>query len=89
LKDEKNLEYQDKMYYEMAKFELKQNNVDEGIKLLKKSIEVGEKPIQKAYSYLKIGEVYYEKVKNYRTAANYYDSCLVHLPKNNLQYNYH
>ena len=86
IKDEKNLEYQDKMYYEMAKFELKQNNVDEGIKLLKKSIEVGEKPIQKAYSYLKIGEVYYEKVKNYKVAANYYDSCLVHLPKNNLQY---
>ncbi len=86
LKDQKNKEYKDKMYYEMGKFELKQNNIDEGLNLLKKSVQEDLSPVQKAYSYLKMGEVYYEKVKNYKVAQNYYDSCLATLPKSNLRY---
>ncbi|MEY3450614.1 MAG: hypothetical protein RL711_439 [Bacteroidota bacterium] len=86
LKDQKNKEYKDKMYYEMGKFELKQNNIDEGLSYLKKSVQEDLSPVQKAYSYLKMGEVYYEKVKNYKVAQNYYDSCLATLPKSNLRY---
>ena len=86
LKDPKNKEYKDKMYYEMGKFELKQNNLEKGIAYLNKSVREDLSPIQKAYSYLKLGEVYYEKIKNYKVSKSYYDSCLATLPKNNLRY---
>jgi tetratricopeptide (TPR) repeat protein len=87
LKDEKNKEYKDKMYYEMGKFELKQNNIPKGLEYLNLSVQEDLSPVQKAYSYLKIGEVYYEKMKNFKTAQLYYDSCLATLPKNNIKYN--
>ncbi|MEO1654220.1 MAG: tetratricopeptide repeat protein, partial [Bacteroidota bacterium] len=83
LRDEKNLEYQDKIYYEMGLFALRQGNVDEAIQDLNESIVVSTKnPIQKAYSYLKLGEIYYNEREEYETAKVYYDSVLINLPKN-------
>ncbi len=87
LKDAKNVEYKDKIYYEMARFELKQDHVDEGIKNLKKSVAVQPgNPNQKASSYLKLGEVHYSKLRDYSTAKNYYDSTLTLLDKNSENY---
>ena len=42
--------------------------------------------MQKAYSYLKMGEVNYTTLKKYPIAQKYYDSCLVFLPKNHPDY---
>lgn len=87
LKDEKNLEYKDKIYYEMGKFELKQNKTQAGLDYLKKSVkESTTNAVQKAYSYLKMGEVNYTTLKKYPIAQKYYDSCLVFLPKNHPDY---
>lgn len=82
LKDQKNTEYRDKIYYEMAGFELKQDNHDGAVDFLRKSVEVSTSNLrQKAYSYLKLGELHYEHYKNYELAKNYYDSTISVLPK--------
>ncbi len=82
LKDKKNEEFKDKIYYEMANFEIKQKNTKQAIFYYKKSIESSvSNPRQKAYSYLKLGEIYFEQLKNYETAKSYYDSTVAVLPK--------
>ncbi|MCC5931789.1 MAG: methyltransferase [Cyclobacteriaceae bacterium] len=82
LKDQKNTEYRDKIYYEMAGFELKQENHDEAVDYLRKSVAVSTSNLrQKAYSYLKLGELHYDHYKNYELAKNYYDSTVSVLPK--------
>jgi tetratricopeptide (TPR) repeat protein len=87
LRDPKNKEYQDKIYYEMARFELKQDNTGKGVELLKKSVAAsGSNPNQKAFSYLKLGEVHYEKLKQFEPAKNYYDSTLMFLDKQSENY---
>ena len=75
LKDPKNKEYLDKVYYEMARFELKQNNVPQGIELLGKSARASQSNgPQKAATYLLAGQTYYNRLQNYPLAAAYYDS---------------
>ena len=83
LRDVKNKEYHDKIYYEMALFELRQDSTDRAVTMLKKSIDesAGNK-VQKAYSYLKLGEIHYNPLEKYELAKNYYDSAMVSLPKN-------
>ena len=84
LKDLKNEEFKDRIYYEMARFELKRGNVGKCIALLKKSLrENGASPNQKAYSHLLMGKVHYEnadsitdKVLRYTTSKLYYDSTV-------------
>jgi tetratricopeptide (TPR) repeat protein len=81
LKDLKNLEYRDKIYYEMAKFELKQNNYDKALKNLAQSTKASTaNATQKGYSYLLAGQIYYEKLQNYELAQAYYDSTTKTLP---------
>lgn len=82
LKDTKNKEYKDKIYYEMANFELKQGNLDEAIDFYKSSILSSIKnQRQKAYSYLKLGQIYYDSLKNFELAKSYYDSTVSTMPK--------
>lgn len=87
LKDQKNAEYKDKIYYEMGKFELKQNNIDKGIEFLKLSTKAtSTNPTQKGYTYLKLAETYYDIRKDYKTSKYYYDSTLISLPKDHPEY---
>ncbi|EAY29131.1 tetratricopeptide repeat domain protein [Microscilla marina ATCC 23134] len=83
LRDVKNKEYHDKIYYELALFELRQDSTNRAVTMLKKSIDAsaGNK-VQKAYSYLKLGEVHYAPLEEYELAKKYYDSSMVSLPKN-------
>lgn len=77
LKDQKNLEYRDKIYYEMGKYELKQNDLPKAITNFKESLKENKgNPFQKARTYLALGEVYYEKLNLYRTSKLYYDSTV-------------
>lgn len=82
LKDRKNLEFKDKIYYEMANFEIKQNDFETAIEYYKSSVAASvNNPRQKAYSYLKLGEIHFNHFKNYETAKAYYDSTVNVLPK--------
>ncbi len=82
LKDRKNIEFKDKIYYEMANFEIKQDNYEKGIEYYKSSVATSvTNPRQKGYSYLRLGEINFNHFKNYETAKAYYDSTVTVLPK--------
>ena len=84
LKDKKNVEYKDKIYYEMGMFEFKQGNVPPAIKYLETSLQQkSTNTFQKSLTYLRMGKIYYENVKNFELAKLYYDSTVAILdPKN-------
>lgn len=81
MKDAKNKEFLDQIYYALADIAFKQNDEPLGIEYLKKSAwaSVGNQK-QKALSYLRLGELYYAKPK-YVPAQMYYDSCMTFLPE--------
>lgn len=82
LKDGKNVEFRDKIYYEMAEFEVKQGNIKEAIPYYKSSIsESVSNPRQKSFSYHKLGILYFEELKEYPLAKAYYDSAATTMPK--------
>lgn len=80
LHDEKNEEFQDKIYYEMARFELKQNDVPKALEYANASLRSkGTTTGMKGYTYLLEGRIFYEKVKRYDLAKIYYDSAVAAL----------
>ncbi len=82
LKDGKNVEFRDKIYYEMAEFEIKQGNIKEAIPYYKSSIrESVSNARQKSFSYHKLGILYFEELKEYPLAKAYYDSAATTMPK--------
>jgi TolA-binding protein len=87
LRDRKNEDFRDKIYYEMAEFELKQNNIEEAIEYYTISANVSKNnPRQKAYSYLRLGEVHFDPLKKYEMAKSYYDSVVATMPPNDESY---
>ncbi|MER2998677.1 tetratricopeptide repeat protein [Pontibacter populi] len=87
LKDEKNVEYKDKILYEMAQFELRKGNFDKALSYLQRSIkERGSLPNQKAYSYLSAGKIYFDHLGKYNMAQAYYDSAVQVYPKTAPEY---
>lgn len=87
LKDKKNEDYKDKIYYELAKFQYKQQNLDKTIDYLRKSIAAGgQNPNQKAYSYLMMAEIHYEDLQEYEISKAYYDSTLQTLSQEHRDY---
>lgn len=81
LKDSKNKEFQDKIYYEMGIFELKQDNMKEAIHFLNRSVRSGNNKRIQGEAYLKLGEIYYDTLKNYELSQAYYDSAISALPQ--------
>lgn len=82
LKDDKNREFVNRIYYEMANFEIKHNDPDLAVEYLKSSIAASENnPRQKGYAYLKLGELNYDLYKDYELAQAYYDSTVAVLPQ--------
>lgn len=80
LKDDKNIEYQDQIYYALADIYLKENNEPQGIDYLKKSVENSvSNDIQKGKSFLRLADIYFGK-PNYVNAFAYYDSACMSLP---------
>lgn len=81
LRDTKNIEYKDKIYYEMASFELKQGNLEDAIAHYKSSVRFSIKnQRQKAYSYWRLGQIYYDSLRNFELAQAYYDSTVNTMP---------
>ncbi len=81
LKDSKNKEFKDKIYYEMGMFELKQKNIQEAIGFLNTSVREGTNKLIDGEAYLRLGQIYYDTLKNYELSQAYYDSAIISLPK--------
>ncbi len=82
VKDAKNKEFVDRIYYEWGSFELRQNNLQNGIEKFNLSVQSGlNNPLQKGRSYLTLAEIYYDTLQNYSMAKLYYDSTIQILPK--------
>lgn len=80
LKDDKNLEYRDQIYYTMAGIALKDGLKKDAIVLLRQSLDYNQgNTVQKAESYLKLANLYFES-ENFVQAKNYFDSTLTVLP---------
>ncbi|SNC77364.1 hypothetical protein SAMN06265337_3947 [Hymenobacter gelipurpurascens] len=87
LKDNKNKEYRDKIYYEMARLNYRQQRYPEALTLLQQSARTpSTNRSQKSYTYLLAGRIYYENLQRYRLAAAYYDSTVQALPKEAPEY---
>ena len=87
LKDDKNTEYRDKIYYEMAQFELRRQNYDKALAYLEQSLRTpGTLKNQKAYSYVLAGEIYFDNLNKYNLAAAYYDSATTAYPRTAPEY---
>lgn len=86
LKDDKNKEYQDQIYFALAQVYEKQGNTDLAIENYKLSAANSvNNPKQKGKAFLALGDYYFDLPK-YPAAAKYYDSCLIALPPNFPQY---
>lgn len=86
LKDSKNKEYFDQIYYALAEISLVENDEKKAIENLNASVasSVGNVK-QKALSYLKLGEIYFSQPQ-YQYAQAYYDSCAGILPESYANY---
>lgn len=81
LKDSKNKEYKDVIYYALAQIAMKEGQMKKGMDYLKKSVSKSmNNNRQKAVSALELGELYFDQ-KDYELAQSYYDSAMTFLPK--------
>ncbi|MBL4704517.1 MAG: tetratricopeptide repeat protein, partial [Flavobacteriales bacterium] len=86
VRDEKNAEYLDQIYYALADIELQENNKSEGIAYLEKSAKASKENLhQKTKTYLRLADIYFED-KKYEPAQSYYDSTARVVPKDHPQY---
>lgn len=81
LKDKKNSDYKDQIYYVLAKVYEKNGEGEKALEMYKMAAATSvNNPKQKAYAQLAIAD-YYFKVPQYLPAQAYYDSCLAGLPE--------
>ena len=82
LRDEKNVEFKDQIYYALADISLQEGQKDNGIVLLHKSAFYStSNPRQKGKTYERLGDISFAD-KNYIKAQKYYDSCAKVIPEN-------
>ncbi len=75
-KDIKNDEYQDVIYYTLGLLEEREQHTDKAIEYyITSSNKSSDNPKQKARSFLKLGDIYFEKTK-YAASEAYYDSTV-------------
>jgi TolA-binding protein len=81
LRDMKNSDFQDQIYYALADIALKDKNDTLGINHLRKSVATSlSNDYQRSTSSLRLADLYYLR-KDYRNAQLYYDTTLMSLPK--------
>lgn len=80
LKDSKNKDFRDKIFYEMGVFEFKQHNLNESITNYNLAVREGSNKQIDGEAYLRLGEIYYDTLKNYPLSQAYYDSAVSALP---------
>jgi TolA-binding protein len=86
IKDDKNIEYLDQVYYALAEVEYKNGQKEKAIKNYKLSSESSlENMNQKAISCMKLGNIYFEE-PDYRNSQAYYDTCIMNLSNQHTKY---
>jgi tetratricopeptide (TPR) repeat protein len=81
VKEEKNRDYLDQVYYALAQVSLKDKDTTNAIKYLSKSVASSKiNNYQKAISSLLLADIYFDN-KDYENAQAYYDSTMQFLPK--------
>ncbi|UCG28687.1 MAG: tetratricopeptide repeat protein [Bacteroidales bacterium] len=81
LKDKKNIEYQDQIYYAYGNVSFKENKIEEALDYYKKSASASvSNSRQKGKSYLAVADIYFERLE-YQPAQTYYDSAVSFLDK--------
>lgn len=86
LRDEKNLEYRDQIYYALAELALEERDQELGMTYLQRSIETSvNNQKQKAKSFLRLADIYFED-RMYPEAQAYYDSTSVNLAEDHPRY---
>ncbi len=81
LRDMKNSDFKDQIYYALADIALKDKNDTLGISHLRKSVATSlSNDYQRSTSSLRLADLYYLR-KDYRNAQLYYDTTLMALPK--------
>jgi len=86
LKDDKNKEFRDQIYFALANIEYEKGNIDQAIEYYELSIQTSESnEYQKSMSYLAIGDIYYNR-KDFIKAQPYIDSCVQWLSEDNRRY---
>ncbi len=86
LKDIKNEEYQDQIYYTLAQVAFGEKNEDEAISYLESSLSVPtSNKANQAEAFYKLANVYLQR-EDYVNAKNYFDSTIGVLPKNDERY---
>lgn len=81
LKDAKNKEFLDQIYYALAEVALRNKDKTTAIKYLKLSVSTSvSNNYQKAISALKLADLYFEQ-PDYENAQAYYDSTMMFLPQ--------
>lgn len=89
LGDAKNAEFKDKIYFEFGEFERKQNHLPEAIANYKSAAHEGKNKRIQGNAFLRIGQLQFDSLKNYKLAKAYYDSALSLLPKDFEQFDLH
>jgi len=86
LKDDKNLEYFDQIYYELAKLEMQENNKQEAIRYYQLSAQKSTKnKDQKATSYLALAKMFFED-RSFEKSQKYFDSTVMFIGENHPEY---
>lgn len=86
VRDGKNAEFLDQIHYALADIAFKEGDEEKGIDHLQKSAALSvSNNKQKALSYLRLGELFYDKPLYIESQA-YYDSCLTVLPEDYSRY---
>jgi tetratricopeptide (TPR) repeat protein len=76
LKDEKNIDYQDQIYYALGNIAMKENQEKKALELYKMSSKTNvSNTYQKSRTYLAIADIYYDR-RDYKNAQAYYDSTI-------------
>lgn len=76
LKDEKNKEYLDQIYYALANIEKQEGDTRQALAYFKKAAQEGPPgSSRKGMIYLELGDMYYKK-EEYQTSAAYYDTTM-------------
>lgn len=80
LKDNKNRDFRDRIYFELGSFELKQKNISQAIANYNLAIREGTDKRVDGEAYLGLGQIYYDTLRDYAMSQAYYDSAISALP---------
>ena len=88
IKDKKNEDKLDRVYYELGLFNLKKENYNKAIDNFKVSISENKSRRELLYnSFKRVADIYYENLIDYKSSKLYYDSALTNINRENKDYN--